>query len=63
MSKPTLTATTTPSTARIVVIMCKSERKPREHKFLRQETERGTTRLFFACRVCEEQRVYGVTGG
>lgn len=65
MSKPepTLTTTSVPSTGRTVVIMCKSERKPTEHKFVRPDTERGTTRLVFACRVCEEERIYGVNGG
>ena len=62
-AEPTLTVTTVPSTGRVVVIMCKSEKKPREHRFIRPETDRGVTRLVFACSVCEEERVYGLNGG
>jgi len=62
-AEPTLTTTSVPSTGRVVVIMCKSEKKPREHRFTRPITEHGSTQLFFACCVCEEERVYGVNGG
>ena len=53
------TETTIASTDRLVVIVCKSEKKLREHKFARMQSTAGQTLLLFSCCVCDEERVYG----
>jgi len=55
-----LAETTLPSIARRVVIVCKSEKKWTEHRFVRLAMKRDSNWLVFACCVCEEERVYGL---
>ncbi len=62
MSSVKLVETTELSTDRPVVIMCKSEKKLRLHKFHRLQMDAGCTRLMFKCSHCDEERVYGVEG-
>lgn len=56
---PTLFETRLSSTDRRVVIVCKSEKKWTEHRFVRLAIKRDTNWLIFACCICEEERVYG----